>query len=45
MGGAHSPTASVTMETEEEKKVELIYDQDLNCFYDPQTGKYYKLNE
>lgn len=45
MGGAHSPTASVTIATKSDDKVELVYDQDLNCFYDPLTGKYYKLTE
>ncbi len=43
MGGAYSPSDDVTMATNDEEKVELVYDKDLNCFYDPQTKKYYKL--
>jgi len=46
MGGPSSPDATISMTTEhrdEEEKIELIYDQDLNCFYDPITGKYYEL--
>ena len=47
MGGPSSPEATISMTTEqdedEEEKIELVYDQDLNCFYDPNTGKYYEL--
>lgn len=28
---------------EEEEEVELMYDPQLNCFYDPHTSKYYEL--
>ena len=45
MGGAHSPVGSISSSIVDEERVELTYDQDLNCFYDPQTGKYYKLTE
>lgn len=26
-------------------ELELVYDPDLNCFYDPNTGKYYELTQ
>ena len=26
-----------------EQELELVYDPELNCFYDPTNGKYYEL--
>ena len=52
MGLLHSPTAAVanslaemspSQQGQSEDELELVYDPDLNCFYDPNTEKYYEL--
>ncbi len=53
MGGLLSPALLKTMTTETEEcdaggvvrpeELELMYDPQLNCFYDPITCKYYEL--
>ncbi len=54
MGGMLSPlSGTLTEETDfvrdrekattEGEELELMYDPQLNCFYDPVTGKYYEL--
>ena len=49
IGGPLSPTSASRRdevreeEEEEEEELELLYDSDLNCFYDPSSGKYYEL--
>ncbi len=54
MGGMLSPLSGTLTEepdfvrdpekaTTEGEELELMYDPQLNCFYDPVTGKYYEL--
>lgn len=52
MGGALSPAATLSdqhpiqsqqEQEEEEEELELMYDPQLKCFYDPHTHKYYEL--
>ena len=46
MGGPLSPmsTSHLAEKSENgEEELELVYDPELNCFYDPTNGKYYEL--
>ena len=53
MGGMLSPLMGTLTEEPDfavdpakrtgEEELELMYDPQLNCFYDPNTGKYYEL--
>lgn len=53
MGGALSPTIGTLTDQSDlgveegwrgnEDELELMYDPQLNCFYDPHTCKYYEL--
>ncbi len=54
MGGMLSPLSGTLTEepdfvsdpvktTTQGEELELMYDPQLNCFYDPVTGKYYEL--
>lgn len=47
MGGPLTPSDDHYMTNitndDNDDKLELLYDPDLNYFYDPKTGKYYEL--
>ena len=39
----HQQFMELKHDTDGEEELDLLYDQVLNCYYDPKTNKYYEL--